>query len=163
MAQRSAEGVGMTVASERPPHRRDRLCGWMRSEHVPWTVLFGADHVAHLTGYARYFGGPSAVVVGVDGRRVLVVMQDEAPVARSRSSADEVIGFGERGFGIDLDPVAGLVATVAALPVVAGAKRLGIATELAGADLRLAALLAAKLVDDGEALRRIRLAKDWDE
>ena len=153
----------MTVASERPPHRRDRLCGWMQSEDVPCTVLFGADHVAHLTGYARYFGGPSAVVVGVDGRRVLVVMQDEAPVAREGSSADEVIGFGERGFGIDLDPVAGLVATVAALPDVARAKRLGTASELADAGLRLAALLDATLVEAGETLRRIRLVKDWDE
>src|SRR5438105_1266251 len=145
------------------PHRRDRLCGWMRSEDVPCTVLFGADHVAHLTGYARYFGGPSALVVGVDGRRVLVVMQDEAPVAREGSSADEVIGFGERGFGIDLDPVAGLVATVAALPDVARAKRLGMASELADAGLRLAGLLDATLVDAGETLRRIRLVKDWEE
>ena len=153
----------MTVASERPPHRRDRLCGWMRSEDVPCTVLFGADHVAHLTGYARYFGGPSALVVGVDGRRVLVVMQDEAPVAREGSSADEVIGFGERGFGIDLDPVAGLVATVAALPDVARAKRLGMASELPDAGLRLAALVDATLVDAADALRRIRLVKDQDE
>src|SRR5437660_9922495 len=153
----------MTVAPARPPHRRERLSEWMQGEGATGAVLFGADHVAHLTGYARYFGGPSAVVVSAEGERVLVVMQDEAPIARSRSSADEVIGFGERGFGIDLDPVAGLVATVAALPVVAGAKRLGIATELAGADLRLAAPLAAKLVDAGETLRRIRLVKDWDE
>src|SRR5207245_10836994 len=100
MAQRSAEGIGMTNA----PNRRERLSGWMRAEDVTCAVLFGADHVAHLTGYARYFGGPSAVVVGAEGERVLVVMQDEAPVARSLASADKVIGFGERGFGIDLDP-----------------------------------------------------------
>src|SRR5918912_72242 len=112
----------MTVAAQRPPNRRERLCGWMQGEDAACSVLFGADHVTHLTGYARYFGGPSAVVVGAGGERVLVVMQDEAPVARGLAAADEVIGFGERGFGIDLDPVAGLVATVAALPVVAGAR-----------------------------------------
>src|SRR5439155_3315595 len=86
-----------------------------------------------------------------------------APVAREGSSADEVIGFGERGFGIDLDPVAGLVATVAALSDVARAKRLGMASELPDAGLRLAALLDATLVEAGETLRRIRLVKDWDE
>jgi Xaa-Pro aminopeptidase len=135
----------------------------MQAEDVTCCVFFGADHVTHMTGYARYFGGPSAVVVGREGERVLVVMQDEAPVARSRSSADQVIGFGERGFGIDLDPVAGLVATVAALPDVANAERLGIASELADAMERLAALLDATLVDAADELRRIRLVKDWDE
>jgi Xaa-Pro aminopeptidase len=153
----------MTSVPARPPHRRERLPAWMKAEDVTCTVLFGADHVAHLTGYARYFGGPSAVVVGDEGECVLVVMQDEAPVARSAASADEVIGFGERGFGIDLDPVAGLVATVATLPPVARAQRLGIASELAGADVRLGARLNATLVDAGETLRRIRLIKDWDE
>src|SRR6266446_4752632 len=113
MAQRSAEGVGMNSVPARPPHRRERLSAWMQAEDVTCAVLFGADHVTHLTGYARYFGGPSAVVVDAEGNSVLVVMQDEAPVARSAAQADEVIGFGERGFGIDLDPIAGLVATVA--------------------------------------------------
>src|SRR5436190_4601354 len=163
MAQRSAGGVGMTVAPARPPHRRERLSEWMQGEGATAAVLFGADHVAHLTGYARYFGGPSAVVVGAGGECVLIVMQDEAPVARSAASADEVIGFGERGFGIDLDPVAGLVATVTALPAVANAQRIGIAAELVGADQRLAALLDATFVDAAEALRRIRLVKDWDD
>ena len=76
----------MTNATARPPHRRDRLCRWMEAEDVTCVVLFGADHAAHLTGYARYFGGPSAVVVGPGGECVLVVMQDEAPVARSAAS-----------------------------------------------------------------------------
>jgi Xaa-Pro aminopeptidase len=145
------------------PHRRERLATWMQAEDATCAVLFGADYVTHLTGYARYFGGPSAVVVDAEGKCVLVVMQDEAPVARSAAQADEVIGFGERGFGIDLDPIAGLVSTVAALPAVAGAQRIGIASELGGADLRLAALLDASFVDAAEALRRIRLIKDWDE
>src|SRR2546422_2778977 len=123
MAHRSAEGVGMTIAPALPPHRRERLSGWMRAEDATCAVLFGADHVAHLTGYARYFGGPSAVVVGAEGERVLVVMQDEAPVARSLASADEVIGFGERGFGIDLDPVAGPLPPGGGVPSLARARR----------------------------------------
>lgn len=145
------------------PHRRERLRTWMQAEDASCAVLFGADYVTHLTGYARYFGGPSAVVVDADGNSVLVVMQDEAPVARGLASADEVIGYGERGFGIDLDPVAGLVASVAALPAVAGARRVGVASQLAGADLRLGALLDATFVDAAETLRGIRLVKDWDE
>ncbi|HZR95825.1 MAG TPA: M24 family metallopeptidase [Gaiellaceae bacterium] len=153
----------MTNATAHPPHRRERLCEWMQAEDVTCTVLFGADHVTHLTGYARYFGGPSAVVLGAGGDCVLVVMQDEAPVARNAAAADEVIGFGERGFGIDLDPVAGLVSTVAALPAVAGAARVGVAAELPDAGGRLAALLDAQVVDAAEALRRIRLVKDRDE
>ena len=124
----------MTVAPARPPHRRERLSEWMQGEGATAAVLFGADHVAHLTGYARYFGGPSAVVLGAGGECVLVVMQDEAPVARGLASADEVIGFGERGFGFDLDPVSGLVETLAGVPAVASASRLGVASELPGAD-----------------------------
>src|SRR5260370_20562871 len=116
MAQRSAEGVGMTNATARPPHRRERLCQWMRGEDATCTVLFGADHATHLTGYARYFGGPSAVVVRAEGDCVLVVMQDEAPVPRRVASVDEVIGFGERGFGIDLDPPAAPPPTVSPPP-----------------------------------------------
>jgi len=135
----------------------------MQARDLGCTVLFGADHATHMTGYARYFGGPSAVVLGAGGECVLVVMQDEARVARSAAAADEVIGFGERGFGIDLDPIAGLVATVASLPTVANAERIGIATELAGADTRLGGLLDAEVVDAAETLRLLRLVKDHDE
>src|SRR2546423_4665244 len=139
MAHRSAEGVGMTNATARPPHRRERLRQWMQTEGASCAVLCGTDHATHLTGYARYFGGPSAVVVDAEGDCVLVVMQDEAPVARSAASADEVIGFGERGFGIDLDPVAGPAATVAALPAGAIAERGRATLELRGVDTAPAA------------------------
>src|SRR5947208_2145022 len=59
MAQRSAEGVGMTNA----PHRRERLSTWMQAEDATCVVLFGADHATHLTGYARYFGGQAAAQI----------------------------------------------------------------------------------------------------
>ena len=108
----------MKVSMPQPPHRLDRLRAWMDDEKLDCTVVFGTDNVNHLCGYWRYFGGPSALVVGRDGERTLVVMLDEARIASELASADEVIGFGERGFGIDLDPVAGLIGSVAAVPAV---------------------------------------------
>jgi Xaa-Pro aminopeptidase len=135
----------------------------MGSASVDCVVLFGADNVTHLCGYSRYYGGPSALVVGAGGERILAVMKDEANVARERSLADEVIGYGERGFGIDLDPVRELVATLSAVPVVAGAERIGIASELPGADTRLLENLSAEPVAASETLHDIRMVKDWDE
>ena len=81
----------------------------MAESGVDCTVLFGADHVNHMGGYWRYFGGPSGLVVAADGERTLVVMRDEVPVAAELGQADDEIGYGERGFGLDLDPVAGLI------------------------------------------------------
>ena len=153
----------MTIATPRPPHRIERLRGWMDDEKLDCTVVFGIDNVNHLCGYWRYFGGPSALVVGRDGERTLAVMLDEAPIAEKLSSADAVLGFGERGFGIDLDPVAGLIEMLAAIPTVARASRIGVASEIPGADARLSAAVPAVVVDAGPALHRIRLVKDWDE
>lgn len=153
----------MTISAPRPAHRLERLRTWLEDEQLDCAVLFGADHVNHLCGYWRYFGGPSALVLGRDGERTLVVMLDEAPIAERLSEADGVLGFGERGFGIDLDPVAGLVATVAAIPVVARASRIGVGSEIPAADSRLAAAVSATIVDAGPALAGIRLVKDWDE
>jgi Xaa-Pro aminopeptidase len=153
----------MKIEMPRPPHRLERLRAWMEDESLDATVVFGHDHVNHLCGYWRYFGGASGLVVGRDGERTLVVMRDEAPIAGGLSSADEVIGFGERGFGFDLDPVSGLVEALAGIPAVAGANRLGVASELPGADSRLRAAVPAELVDAGRALWRIRLVKDDDE
>ncbi len=153
----------MKISMPRPPHRLERLRAWMKDEKLDCTVVFGADNVNHLCGYWRYFGGPCALVVGRDGERTLVVMLDETRIARELASADEVIGFGERGFGIDLDPVAGLIASVAAVPVVASARRMGASSELPGADARLAGAVSAELVGAGDILHRLRLIKDEDE
>jgi Xaa-Pro aminopeptidase len=135
----------------------------MEDESLDAAVVFGADNVNHLCGYWRYFGGVSGLVVARDGERTLVVMQDEARIARELSSADEVIGFGERGFGIDLDPVAGLIETLSGAPAVARARRLGVSSELPAADSRLAAAVSAEIVDANETLHRLRLIKDDDE
>ena len=69
----------MTIATPRPAHRLERLRAWMDDERIDCTVVFGSDNVNHLCGYWRYFGGPSALVIGRDGERTLVVMLDEAP------------------------------------------------------------------------------------
>jgi Xaa-Pro dipeptidase len=135
----------------------------MEDEKLDCTVVFGADNVNHLCGYWRYFGGPSGLVVGRDGERTLVVMLDEAGIASELAAADEVIGFGERGFGIELDPVAGLIASVAAVPVVASARRIGVSSELPGADGRLSATVSAEIVGADDILYRLRLIKDEDE
>jgi Xaa-Pro aminopeptidase len=153
----------MTISMPRPPHRLERLRSWMEDEQVDCTIVLGPDPVNHLCGYWRYFGGPSALVVGRDGDRTLTVMVDEAPIAETQSDANRVLGYGERGFGIDLDPVAALVRTVAALPVIAAADRIGIYSELPGAATRLGEVLTGTVVDAGAALYRIRLIKDWDE
>ncbi len=135
----------------------------MEDEKLDCTVVFGADNVNHLCGYWRYFGGPSGLVVGRDGERTLVVMLDEARIAHELATADEVIGFGDRGFGIDLNPVAGLIASVAAVTVVTSARRIGVSSELPGADGRLSATVSAEIVGADDILYRLRLIKDEDE
>jgi Xaa-Pro aminopeptidase len=135
----------------------------MEDEKLDCTVVFGADNVNHLCGYWRYFGGPSGLVVGRDGERTLVVMLDEARIAHELATADEVIGFGDRGFGIDLNPVAGLIASVAAVTVVTNARRIGVSSELPGADGRLSATVSAEIVGADDILYRLRLIKDEDE
>jgi Xaa-Pro aminopeptidase len=135
----------------------------MTDERVDCVVVFGPDNVNHLCGYWRYYGGPSAFVVAPDGSSTLAVMLDEAPIAREQSSANDVLGYGVRGFGINLDPVADLIDALAAVPAVAGARRIAVASELPRADARLAAAVTGTPVDASGALRRIRLVKDWDE
>ncbi len=115
----------MISSIPKPPHRLERLQHWMAAETVDCTIVLGADNVNHLCGYWRYFGGPSALVIGSDGERTLIVMRDEAPIASAHSDADQVLAYGERGFGINLDPLTDLVSAVAAVPAVAQARRLG--------------------------------------
>jgi len=145
------------------PSRFDRLQSWMDDEQLDCTILIGNDHATHFSGYARYFGGPSALVIGRDRSRTLVVMQDEVAAATEGSAADAVVGFGERGFGFDLNPVARLVSEVSAQPLVAGAQRFGIASEIGGADASIARLTSGTAVDASAAVARIRLVKDPDE
>jgi Xaa-Pro aminopeptidase len=153
----------MTISMPQPSNRLERLGAWMDDEEIDCAVVCGADHVNHLCGYWRYYGGPSALVIARDRRRTLVVMLDEAPIARDQTQADDVLGYGQRGFGINLDPIADLIAVVAGLPVVASARRIALASEFPGVEARLAAAVDGTLVSADAALHRIRLLKDWDE
>ena len=153
----------LQISLARPPHRLERVHSWMEDEQLDCLLLFGSDHLNHLGGYWRYFGGPAALVIAKDGERTLVVMRDEAPIAAEIATVDEVVGYGERGFGLDLDPAATLIATVAALPAIAAAGRIGFASELPGLEARVAKHLAATRVDAGDVLHQIRLVKDEDE
>jgi D-alanyl-D-alanine dipeptidase len=154
----------MTALTMPYPTRIERLTAWLESNAAECAVVFGADHVTHLAGYRRYFGGPAAVVVERSGRRTLVVALDEAPIARELSLADEVVPYGERGFGLDLDPLGSLAPVVAGLDAVATAHRIGAASELPGAEARLAAAAGSvEIVSAADALAEIRLRKDADE
>jgi Xaa-Pro aminopeptidase len=90
-------------------------------------------------------------------------MYDEAPVARELGDADLVIPYGERGFGINLEPLPLLAGAIAQLPEVRAARRIGVADELGGMAAHLRSACRAQQVDAAETLWRIRLVKDEDE
>jgi Xaa-Pro aminopeptidase len=123
-------------------------------------VAAGADLVTWLAGYSRYYGGLSAVVIAQDGERVLVVPRDEVAVAERLSDAHRVTGYGERGFGLELNPAPLLLGAVSELAAVSSARRVGTAGEL-----------VADFTPPGEgdpvpadaALHRLTLIKDPDE
>lgn len=135
----------------------------MEEAGVDACVLAGPDHVAHLTGYARYFGGPAALVVDRDGARTLVVNVEEAPLAGALAEADDVVPSGKRGLGFDLDPVPGVVEAVAATAPARGARRIGVVDGLGGVGEVLRKACGAELVDAAPALARIRLVHDEDQ
>jgi Xaa-Pro aminopeptidase len=151
------------ITIQPPPHRFERLRDWMDDQDLDACVTFGPKHASHLAGYARYYGGPAGVVVARDGTRTLAVMYDEAPVARDLGDADVVISYGERGFGINLEPLPLLAGVIADLPEVRTARRIGVADELGGMAAHLRSACRAQQVDATEVIWRIRLVKDEDE
>lgn len=155
--------LGDRISIPRPAHRLERLNEWMTTESLDATVVFGATNVAHLGGYARYYGGPAGLVVARDGRRTMVVMYDEVPVARELGDADEVLPYGERGFGVNLNPLPLLAAVVAGVGHVGSAGRIGFSDEIGGMGQLVRADVDAEQVDASGALYRIRLLKDEDE
>lgn len=155
--------LGDRISVARPPHRLERLREWMAEQSLDACVVFGAQNVAHLGGYARYYGGPAGLVIGKDGTRTLTVMFDEVPVARSLGDADEVRAYGERGFGINLEPLPLLAGAVAEIPELRDAQRIGISDEIGGMGELLRAGCNATQVDAAPTLYRIRLVKDEDE
>lgn len=148
--------VSQRVAMEPPPGRLRRVTAWMAASGVDALVAAGANMVTWLAGYSRYYGGLAAVVVAADGERTLVVPRNEVPAAEKLGSAERVVGYGERGFGLELDPEPLLLGAVAGTGPVAAARRVGTAGEQASG-------LAAGTVPAGAALHRMSLVKDPDE
>jgi Xaa-Pro aminopeptidase len=148
----------ITMAPPRP--RLDRVTDWMSAQPLDALVVTGADLVTWLTGYSRYYGGPSALVIDASGGRTLVVLRDEVPVAERLADADRVAGYGERGFGLELNPAPLLAAAVLGTGAVSSAARIGFAGEH-GADV--AGEVTAESVPADDALHRMSLVKDGDE
>jgi Xaa-Pro aminopeptidase len=155
--------VAAALAPSRPPHRLERLEAWMSAAGLDCTIVAGADAVTHLGGYWRYYGGPAALVIDREGARTLVVMLDEVRIARELSDADEVVGYGERGFGINLNPLPLLVKSLAAVPAVAAARRIGFGSGLAGLEEEFARQVDAERISADVTMHRLRMVKDEDE
>ena len=119
----------MTLSLPRPPHRLERLRSWMDGEGVSCTVVLRRrprqPPVRLLALLRRAVRARHRPRRRAHARRACAT-RCRSPTADS--GADEVVGYGERGFGIDLDPVADLVAAVAAIPAVAAARRIGVAS-----------------------------------
>jgi Xaa-Pro dipeptidase len=155
--------ISEQIAVERPPHRLERLGDWMQEHELDALVVAGPDEVNYVAGYWRYYGGPGAVVVGRDLERTLVVMRDEVQVAERLGAAEQVVGFGVRGFGIELDPLPLLADVACSQPVLASATRVGIVDGLGAMRGLLETRLSCELVAGEETLRQLRLRKDEDE
>jgi Xaa-Pro aminopeptidase len=131
----------------------------MAANGVDALVAARPDLVTWLAGYSRYYGGVSAVVVGRDGERVLAVARDEVAVAEQLSDADRVIGYGERGFGIELNPAPLMLGAVSELAAVSSARRIATAGEPAVGF----APAGGDSVSADAVLHQLSLVKDPDE
>ena len=158
--QHPAPLVSERIGMEPPRCRHDRVTDWMAEGGVDALVAARADLVTWLAGYSRYYGGLSAVIIGRDGERVLVVPRDEVAVAEQWSDADRVTGYGERGFGLELNPAPLLLGEVRGLGVVSSARRIATAGEPA-ADFAPPA--GVDKVSADAALHQLSLVKDADE
>ena len=158
--QHPAPVVSERIRMEPPRCRHNRVTDWMAANDVDVLVVGGADLVTWLAGYSRYYGGLTATVVGKDGERILVVPRDEAAVAEQLSDADRVIGYGERGFGIELNPAPLLFDAVSELALVASARRAATAGSPV-ADFTLPG--EGDVVAADAALHQLSLVKDSDE
>ena len=158
--QHPAPLVSDRIGMEPPRCRHDRVTHWMAEAGVDTLVATGANLVTWLAGYSRYYGGLSAVVVGRDGERALVVPRDEVAVARQLSDADRVTGYGERGFGLELNPAPLLLGAVSELTAVSTARRIATAGEPAAG---FAPPGGGDPVPADTALHQLSLVKDPDE
>src|SRR5262249_8232211 len=133
----------------------------MRQRSVDCFVGVGPTHVNYVAAYSRYYGSPAAVILGQDGRIGLHVMRDEVPIAQELSEADAVEGYGERGFGINLNPYPILLDAVLKDQAVSNAARIGLADESGFASAALDE--RAEIVAADSLVTALRLVKDEDE
>ena len=157
--QHQAPPMSARIEMVPPRSRHDRVTEWMAANGVDALVAARADLVTWLAGYSRYYGGLSAVVVGRDGERILVVARDEVAVAEQLSDADRVIGYGERGFGIELNPAPLMLGAVSELAAVSSARRIATAGESAANF----APAGGDSVSADDVLHQLSLVKDPDE
>ena len=157
--QHQAPPMSERIGMEPPRSRHDRVTEWMAAHGVDALVAARPDLVTWLAGYSRYYGGLSAVVVGRDGERVLVVARDEVAVAEQLSDADRVIGYGERGFGIELNPAPLMLGAISELAAVSSARRIATAGEPAVGF----APAGGDSVSADAVLHQLSLVKDPDE
>jgi Xaa-Pro aminopeptidase len=83
------------------------------------------------------------------------------PIAEELSEADAVDGYGERGFGINLNPYPVLLERVRQAPAVSNAKRIGVADDSGAAGEALAG--QAHIVAGDAVISELRRVKDEDE
>ena len=157
-------------ATERPsrPGRVRRLQQHLADHDVDVALVSGDGNVVHQSGYQRYYQGLCMVVVPAEGEPALLVPRDEVAGAQETAFTATVIGYGERGFGLDLDPEAALVAALPAVVQTVLQGRSPRQVGLAGASSRAVNALEAlgprpKAVELGNVLSAIREIKDPDE
>ena len=158
--QHPAPLVSEQIRMAPPRCRHHRVTDWMAANGVDALVAARADLVTWLAGYSRYYGGLSAVVIGRDGERVLVVPRDEVAVAEQLSDADRVTGYGERGFGLELNPAPLLLGAVSGLGMISSARRIGIGGEPTADFIPPT---GGNTVPADAALHQLSLVKDADE
>lgn len=150
------------------PGRVRRLQRYLADHDIDVALVSGDGNVVHQSGYQRYYQGLAMVVVPAEGEPALIVPRDEVAAARETAFTTTVVAYGERGFGLNLDPEADLVAVLPAVvqQVLQGGspRRAG----LAGASARaVAALTEVGPVPDAVPLEAIlsgiREVKDADE
>jgi Xaa-Pro dipeptidase len=140
--------------------RGARLVEGFRARGCSAALLIGAGHAAHLLGYQRVYSGPVAQLIDAEGHTTLIVPVYEVDAARACTGVEDVRGYGEPGFGLDLAIVDKLVSVAAGL-VPRG--RLATSSELPGAGDAIAAAAGVEHEPIDDLVHDVRLIKDADE
>jgi Xaa-Pro dipeptidase len=140
--------------------RRDRLVEGFRARGCSAALLIGAGHAAHLLGYQRVYSGPLAQVIDAEGRTTVIAPVYEVDAVREDTGVQDVRGYGEPGFGLDLQMLDKLI-PVAAAAIPRG--KLAIASELPGIGAAIAGAAGVEHEPIDDLIHDVRLRKDADE